>query len=743
MDKGTSKGRRARLRPRIVVALFAVVAPLATLGVASYLIARDSLLDNASEQVQTEAALRADEIEGRLSIAQAELGSIAEWGQLVLPVVEDRLDDAPDSLADPLAAARTWWANFDDLAILDAELEIVEGAGEWTLVPTVPAIGDGPGPWATVADAESVQLASRLGPSDHFVLATVPVAWVFDGPLPGGEPVPDDPIVGSATVDGLGAAVTVVRGESDVLAELRPLWWLTVASVGLATLLALAVAWWLGRHLLQRVERLTQATGALVDGDWSARIGDDRDDEIGELADAVDRMAETVESDHLRRRQVEDQLAHQALHDPLTGLANRAKFLDRLGDALARSRRSGAPIAVLFCDLDNLKVVNDELGHHAGDDLLTGIAERFRGSIRPSDTVARFGGDEFVVLCAEMAAAEDAVVVAERLVAAMARPFNIHGRPVSSSASIGIAVGSGASTRGDELLADADAAMYAAKRAGKARYVVHSESVDDRAERRAGEARAARRAIERSELRLVFQPVFELASGRLLTTEALLRWQHPDRGTLLPSEVLPQFADAGLLADLDGWVVDRAAAQLDHWNSVRVGVGPMRLSVNLARATLRSAEFGPVVEKALSEHHIDGSQLVFEAAESVLSADPASATSAFDTLRALGCGLAVDDFGTGHTTVERLRRLGVDHVKIDAALVADLDRGAEDASARIAALTAMAAGLGVDTVAEGVERLDQVSELIGLGCRYAQGRLFCGPLDDVGVIEWIERIEAR
>ncbi len=741
MEQGSHRPWRGRLRPKIVVALLLLVAPIAVLGAASYLVARDSLLDSAATQVQAEAELRAQEIEGRLQIAHDEIGSIAEWGQLVLPVVEGRLATEPDALAAPLDAAMTWWGQTQGLAVLDAQQMVVEGPADWPNAPTVPAVGEGDGPWAAVLDADLVQLTHRLGASDHFLQATVPVQFVFDGPIPGGEAVPADPVIGSATVDGLASAVTVTRSEAEVLDGLGPLRWLAIGTVLVALLLAAAVAWWLVRRLIRRVEALTAATGALGDGDWSRRVADGRDDELGELADAVDQLAASVESDQQRRRQVEDQLAYQALHDPLTGLANRAKFLDRLGDALARSQRSGAPVAVLFCDLDNLKTVNDELGHHAGDDLLTGIAERFRGSIRPSDTVARFGGDEFVVLCAEMAAPEDAVVVAERLIDAMSRPFNIHGQAVTSSASIGIAVGSGVSTRGEELLADADAAMYAAKRGGKARYVVHSESLDDRAARRAAESRDAKRAIERSELRLVFQPVMAIADGAVLSTEAFLRWQHPERGTLHPADVLPQFADAGLLVDLDAWVIDRAAAQLDHWNSTRADASPMRVSVNLSRAMLRSPDLGTIAESAIREHRIVADQLCFEVAESVLSADPSTATRALDTLRSIGCLVAIDDFGTGHTTIERLRRYGADHVKIDGALVADLGRGVDDAAGRIGALTSMASGIGIDAVAEGVEQLDQIRELMALGCRYAQGQLFCAPLDDVGVVRWIERIE--
>ena len=730
------------LRQKILSGALLTVVLLGALGAGAYLLARDAVLDGAQQRLDTEAQLQAKEISGRLAIAHGELASIAEWADLVLPVVEGRVDNDPSLLDAPLAAVVEWWQHFTGFAVVDAGGTVVRGPENWAQAQPVPAIGVGDGPWASVLDNESVQLTHRLADSDLFVQALVPVTFVFDGPVPGGGPVARDALFASAEVDGLASAVTASRSRADVLAAIEPLLWLVIG-VGVVGAAAVALgAWWLARQLVTRLTRLQITAQAIGAGDWAARSGDRAGDELGALSESVDKMAAFVESDHQRRRSIEDQLAHQALHDPLTGLANRAKFLDRLDDALARSSRSGSPVAVLFCDLDNLKVVNDDLGHHAGDDLLTGIAQRFRASIRPSDTVARFGGDEFVVLCAEMAAPDDARVVADRLISALGRPFQIQGQAVQASASIGIAVGSGSSTRPDELLADADAAMYTAKRGGKGRYVLHQASLDERMARRADEASQARRALDRSELTLLFQPILELTSGALLAVEAFVRWQHPDRGVLYPHEFLPQFADADLLADLDHWVIDRAAAQIDYWNSVREQGRAINIAVNLSRPSIRSAELARVVEKAIDEHRIRPEQLLFDVAESMIGADPLVAAATLDGLRALGVGICVDDFGTGQMSAERLRRFGADLVKIDAVLIAELaqaDPG--DGRQRVTDVLALASGLGIDAVAEGVEHLDQVPELIELGCRYAQGHLFCGPLDDVGVLHWIERVE--
>ncbi len=730
------------LRQKILSGALLTVVLLGALGAGAYLLARDAVLDGAQQRLDAEAQLQAKEISGRLAIAQGELESIAEWSDLVLPIVEGPAVDDPSLLDAPLAAVVEWWQHFDGFAVVSADGTVLRGPDDWAQALPVPAVGIGDGPWASVLDDQSVQLTQRVADSEFFVQALVPVAFVFDGPLPGGDPVASDALFASAEVDGLASAVTASRSRADVLDTIEPLLWLVIV-VGFAGAVVVALgSWWLARQLVGRLARLTATANAIGSGDWGARSGDRTGDELGVLSTSVDQMAAFVESDHQRRRSIEDQLAHQALHDPLTGLANRAKFLDRLDDALARSSRSGSPVAVLFCDLDNLKVVNDDLGHHAGDDLLTGIAQRFRASIRPSDTVARFGGDEFVVLCAEMAAPDDARVVADRLISALGRPFHIQGQAVQASASIGIAVGSGSSTRPDELLADADAAMYTAKRSGKGRYVLHQASLDERMARRADEASQARRALDRSELTLMFQPILELTSGALLAVEALVRWQHPDRGTLYPHEFLPQFADADLLADLDHWVIDRAAAQIDYWNSVRDQGRSITIAVNMSRPSIRSAELARVVEKAIDEHRIRPEQLLFDVAESMIGADPLVAAATLDGLRALGVGICVDDFGTGQMSAERLRRFGANLVKIDAVLIADLaqaDPG--DGRQRVTDVLALAASLGIDAVAEGVEHLDQVPELIDLGCRFAQGHLFCGPLDDVSVLQWIERVE--
>ncbi len=734
------------LRQKILVSSALIVVPLAVLGIGAYLIARASLVDEANQQVRIEAEFRAAEISRRLDIAQDELQAIAEWSGLTLPAVEGRLAQDAGVFAEPIAAVSTWWEHFDGFAIVHQDGTVVGGPSLWPQGEPTPPVGVGGGPWSVLLSSESIQLTQRLADSDLFVQALVPADFVFAGPVPEAEAIDSGSIGATAEIPELGNTVVVSRSESSVVGALRPLLWLVVATVAVALIVAMATAWWLARHVLRRLAVLTRTTDAMHEGDWTARTGDLGSDELGRLGLSLDRMADGVESEQLRRRQIEDELAHQALHDPLTGLANRAKFLDRLGDALARSGRSGAPVAVLFCDLDNLKIVNDEFGHQAGDDLLTGIAERFRASIRPSDTVARFGGDEFVVLCAEMAAPEDAAVVADRLIRSLARPFQIHGQPVDASVSVGVAVGSGATSRADELLADADAAMYTAKRTGKGRFVLHAESLDDRIARRERDELEAKRAIDTSELVLLFQPMLEATTGKLLAVEALVRWKHPDRGLLAPQAFLPQFADAGLMADLDSWVIDRVAAQIDHWNSVRPTGPPLRVSINLSRSMLRLTELQQVVDKAVSEHRIEPHQLLFEVPESILSADPMTAVAALDALRTVGVGLVIDEFGLGHTSVERLRRYGLELVKFDGSLLGDqvsIEAGNTEAKVAVNRILSMSAELGIETVAVGVEHMAQVPELIDLGCRYIQGRLLCGPLDGVSVLRWIEQMGER
>ncbi|MCP3938084.1 MAG: EAL domain-containing protein [Actinomycetia bacterium] len=720
------------LRRKILLISLAMVVPLALLTIAAYLTAREGMLDQAQIRVESEARLVAAQAERQLEIAQGELAGIAEWHDLAAAVDEGNQTTRVEAL---LEAVDTWWKPFGGFALVDASGNLVARTAGHN-----PVLGSANGPDAAIVD-ERVIIRDEVASTGAFIETSVDVSFVFADGRPAEAPDSGDLIVASAMVDDLATPVFVWQDRSDVLGPLGTLRVAVVVGLLASLFLAVGGALWLGRKAARRLSALTELTEAMGEGDWSRRAGAHGRDELGQLSASIDRMAEQVELDRRRRRQIEDRLAHQALHDPLTGLANRAKFLDRLGDALARSSRSGAPVAVLFCDLDNLKVVNDQMGHNAGDDLLVGIAARMAASVRPSDTVARFGGDEFVVLCAEMAATDDATIVADRLMLALAEPFAVQGELVSSSASVGIAVGSGISDTADALVRDADAAMYAAKRAGKARYVLHDESIDLGAAVRDRNRREAVKAMDENELRLDFQPILELENGRLHAVEALVRWDHPDLGVLAPDQILQRFAAVGLELDLDAWVIDRAAAQVDHWNALlELDGAPVRVSVNVTATSLLGDDLPHRLEKAIGEHSIDPAQLLVEVSERDLGADPLRIVGMLDRLRAIGVGIALDDFGTAHTSLERLHRYGADLMKIDQSLIARLAVDAESDGGAVAAILAVASSLDIDAVAEGVEQLEQVPELLLRGCRYAQGNLFCGPLDDRAVVLWLDRL---
>jgi len=768
------------LRRKLLLSLLATLFPLAALGIATYVLVKDSLLENAADEVELLADLRANELGRSIDIALVELDSIAAWPDVADPATRGAADLNPEVLDDPLAVALTWWGEFRELAVVGRDGTTIRatepGYAARLELPSV--VGPGIGLPQLVDGRWLISISQPIGPSkDVFVMAEIASEFLVPGGLlPAnaanlGQPgavivrgdrgtfiafVADHPSVefavetaeavaeravdltGIHPVPGVDLSVAVRADRPSVLEPLGRLRWVIAVSLGLALLVVLLLASVLGRTMSRRIGRLRDATTAIGQGDWSRRSGDRGSDELGELSDSFDLMAEQLANDNTRRRQIEDELSHQALHDPLTGLANRVKFLDRLQDALARSTRSGSPVAVLFCDLDNLKVVNDRLGHTAGDDLLVGVAERFRHSVRPSDTVARFGGDEFVVLCAEMASSDDATVVADRLCAALIAPFYLSGEPVVSTASIGIAVGTGAAANAEDLVRDADSAMYDAKEKGRARYVLHSETISDRSIRREALAAEAEAALRDNELRLEYQPVVELQTGRLVHVEAFVRWDHPDRGVIGPNELLAQFDDAKQLIELDKWVLDAALEQLVLWNEELCPDKRVPLTVNLSATTIRSATLPDLISDSIARHSIEAGQLAVEVAEPALVADPSAALNSLDIVRELGVGLILDDFGTGHISVERLRRFGFGCMKIHGSLVTGLDR--DDEGPLVAALS-VAGALKMNAVAEGVERVDQVPMLLSLGLRFAQGHLFCAPIDPEGLAPWFDRLE--
>ncbi|SRR5581483_10409593 len=442
-----------------------------------------------------------------------------------------------------------------------------------------------------------------------------------------------------------------------------------------------------------------------------------------------------VARDVTERKNAEEQLVHQALHDALTGLPNRALFLDRLGLALSRLERRPGLAAVFFLDLDYFKVVNDSLGHSAGDQVLVAVADRLQHSLRDGDTAARLGGDEFAVLCDDLIDEGEALQIAERLGAAVAaRPVSLAGRDLVVTVSIGVAFASHSAARPETLLRDADAAMYRAKERGRARYELFDAAMRARAVSRLETEAALREALDHEQLSLSYQPEVLLADGTLISAEALLRWSPGARlagvgENAPPADFIAVAEETGLIVPIGGWVLHEACRHLAHWREVAPDRAPQSVSVNLSGRQLARTELPDIVEEALTTTGLPPSALCMEITESVLMDDLDVAVGALKALKAIGVEIAVDDFGTGYSSLAHLRRFPVDILKIDHSFVSGLGRNPEDA-AIVRAVLALARTLDLTVVAEGVERPEQLHELRALGCERAQGHLFCAPLSE-------------
>jgi diguanylate cyclase (GGDEF)-like protein/PAS domain S-box-containing protein len=426
-----------------------------------------------------------------------------------------------------------------------------------------------------------------------------------------------------------------------------------------------------------------------------------------------------VLADALERQAVEDAIRERAVHDPLTGLPNRVLFVDRLEHALARLGRAELLAAILFLDLDHFKLVNDSLGHHVGDELLAAAAPRLKHALRGSDTVARFGGDEFGILLEDIASERDAIETAERIAATFARPFVLSGSEHFVTTSIGIALARGGE-RADELIRDADAAMYRAKDRGRARYEVFDEGMRGRAIARLRMENDLRRALERGQLRLEYQPVVSLTNLSIVGVEALLRWRHPERGEISPSEFIPIAEENGLIEPIGRWVLESACRQAAQWYSSRPDAAPIAMSVNLSAVQVARRTLPDVVGTALSTTGLDPACLSLEITETVMVRDADGLTDILHALKALGVRLVLDDFGTGYSSLSYLTRLPLDVLKVDRSFVDGLGNEPRD-TAITETIIAMSRALSMDVVAEGVETSEQVNELSRLGCRLAQG----------------------
>jgi diguanylate cyclase (GGDEF)-like protein/PAS domain S-box-containing protein len=431
--------------------------------------------------------------------------------------------------------------------------------------------------------------------------------------------------------------------------------------------------------------------------------------------------------DVTQRRTAEAELAIQTFRDRLTSLPNRALFMERLSQAILRSDRRKLSSAVLFLDLDRFKVVNDSLSHEAGDQLLVQVAKRLRGCLRPEDTVARLGGDEFVVLFEDLLGVGDGLSVAERIAAGFDPPFRLHGQDVFVTCSMGLAISASADTVPSELIRDAEIAMYRAKAKGEGAIEIFDPSMNAQALARFQMDSELRRALERQEFTLHYQPVVGLKSGLIEGWEALVRWNHPERGLVPPMEFIPLAEETGLIVPLGKWIIEEACFQAGVWQAQWPADPPRLMNVNISGKQFGQRDLVTTVKTALRTSTLDPRSLKLEITESVMMKDPQASLEAMMVFKSMNIHLVIDDFGTGYSSLSYLKRFPVDTLKIDKSFVDGLGKDPES-TAIVTAVVSLARSLGMRVTAEGIETLEQMEHLQRLECDQGQGYLFSKPL---------------
>jgi diguanylate cyclase (GGDEF)-like protein/PAS domain S-box-containing protein len=425
--------------------------------------------------------------------------------------------------------------------------------------------------------------------------------------------------------------------------------------------------------------------------------------------------------DITERKEFEEALTYQASHDALTGLPNRTLFRENVERALRRSIRQGSPIAVMFIDVDNFKVVNDSLGHPVGDQLLIKVAERIQRCLRREDTLARLSGDEFAILVEDAGGADEAYGLARRIQEHMKAPIGVDDHEVYTSLSVGIVMNGPAHDTPNDLLRDADLAMYRAKMNGKARCAMFDQTMDSPASQRLHLETSLHRALERNELRVFYQPIMNLADGQIAGFEALVRWAHPQRGLVPPGEFIPLAEETGLIVPLDAWVLHEACRQFQEWQARHTR--PLVLSVNISARHLQSPSLIQTVASALESSGLDPRCLKLEMTESVMIGDMSLVRERLGELKKLSIQIAIDDFGTGFSSLAYLRDLPISFVKVDRTFISRLGADARD-DAIVRSIVSLSHDLGLTVIGEGIELVGQLTTLRGLGCDFGQGFYF-------------------
>lgn len=431
------------------------------------------------------------------------------------------------------------------------------------------------------------------------------------------------------------------------------------------------------------------------------------------------------------RQRVQQQLIHDALHDSLTGLPNRNLLIERIEFTIAHAKRNpDYKYGILFIDLDRFKVINDSLGHSIGDQLLIAVSNLLQECVRENDLVARLGGDEFVILLDGIKSIQDATSIGERIQQKMRSPFELESQNIFTSASIGIVIGSTEYNNHADLMRDADIAMYRAKDKGKARYTIFDQTMYDETLKLVELENSLRFALKRNELTMHYQPIISLDNNHLVGFEALIRWQHPERGAISPVEFIPIAEDTGLILDIGEWLLKEACQQLQTWRQQFASVpqiNSLKMSINLATQQLQEPEFIQKLDQILLETGLEGSSLRLEITESVLIEPEGTIQNTLRQIKNRNIKLSIDDFGTGYSSLSYLRRFPIDNLKIDRSFIQQMNFDSENFEI-VRLIITLAKTLGMKTISEGVETALQLNQLKGLGCEFAQGYLFSIPL---------------